>query len=86
MSSRNGTASSSATCWRSPRRAGSASSPSGRAGDPRAGVRALHEIGCTATLRQVSDQDDGRFNLVTVGADRFRLLGLDDSRAYLRAT
>ncbi|HEY1621243.1 MAG TPA: LON peptidase substrate-binding domain-containing protein [Streptosporangiaceae bacterium] len=46
-------------------------------------VRALHEIGCTATVRQVSDYDDGRFDLVTVGTDRFRLLELDDSRPYL---
>jgi uncharacterized protein len=50
-----------------------------------AGVRALHEIGCTATLRQVEEEDDGRYNLVTVGTDRFRLLRLDDSRAYLQA-
>jgi len=50
-----------------------------------AGVRALHEIGCTAILRQVDEQEDGRYNLVTVGADRFRLLRLDDSRAYLQA-
>ena len=50
-----------------------------------AGVRALHEIGCTAILRQVDEQEDGRYNLVTVGTDRFRLLRLDDSRAYLQA-
>jgi Lon protease-like protein len=50
-----------------------------------AGVRALHEIGCTATLRQVDEQEDGRYNLVTVGTDRFRLLRLDDSRPYLQA-
>ncbi|MGH3409890.1 MAG: LON peptidase substrate-binding domain-containing protein [Streptosporangiaceae bacterium] len=50
-----------------------------------AGVRALHEIGCTATLRQVDEQEDGRYNLVAVGTERFRLLRLDDSRAYLQA-
>jgi uncharacterized protein len=50
-----------------------------------AGVRALHEIGCTATLRQVDEEDDGRYNLVTVGTERFRLLRLNDSRAYLQA-
>jgi len=48
------------------------------------GVSALHEIGCTARLRQVTEQDDGRFELVTVGTQRFRLLGLDHSRPYLR--
>ena len=48
------------------------------------GVSALHEIGCTARLRQVTEQDDGRLELVTVGTQRFRLLGLDHSRPYLR--
>jgi Lon protease-like protein len=48
------------------------------------GVSALHEIGCTATLRQVERHDDGRFDLVTVGIRRFRLLGLDHSQPYLR--
>jgi uncharacterized protein len=50
------------------------------------GVSALHEIGCTARLRQVTQHDDGRFELVTVGTQRFRLLGLDHSRPYLRGT
>src|SRR5215471_3319432 len=48
------------------------------------GIQALHEIGCTATLRQVKPLDDGRYDVVTVGARRFRLAGLDDSRPYLR--
>jgi uncharacterized protein len=48
------------------------------------GVRALHEIGCTATLRQVDAHEDGKFDLVTVGTQRFRLTRLDDSRAYLQ--
>jgi uncharacterized protein len=48
------------------------------------GVSALHEIGCTARLRQVEQHEDGRFELVTVGTQRFRLLGLDHSRPYLR--
>jgi uncharacterized protein len=46
---------------------------------------ALHDVGCTATLRRISERDDGRFDLVTVGTDRFRLLGLDHSRPYLQA-
>lgn len=50
-----------------------------------AGVRALYSVGCTATLRQVDEEEDGKYNLVTVGTDRFRLLRLDDSRAYLQA-
>ena len=48
------------------------------------GIQALYEIGCTATLRQVKQLEDGRYDIVTVGTDRFRLVGLDDSKPYLR--
>jgi uncharacterized protein len=48
------------------------------------GVRSLHEVGCTATVRRVEQQDDGRFNLVTVGTQRFRLLDLDQTQPYLQ--
>src|SRR5215472_10573999 len=48
------------------------------------GIQALHEIGCTATLRQVKRLEDGRYDIVTVGTDRFRLAGLDDSKPYLQ--
>ena len=47
-------------------------------------VRALHEVGCAAELRRVSRYPDGRFDIVTVGSDRFRLLGVDrTTRPYL---
>ncbi|HEV2451041.1 MAG TPA: LON peptidase substrate-binding domain-containing protein [Streptosporangiaceae bacterium] len=46
------------------------------------GVSALYEIGCTATLRRVSEREDGTFDLVVVGGDRFRLGRLDHSRPY----
>ena len=50
-----------------------------------AGVSSLHEIGCSATLRRVDQLDDGRYDLVTVGTQRFRLHALDDSsRPYLQ--
>jgi uncharacterized protein len=49
------------------------------------GVKALHEIGCTAMVRRVSERDDGRFDLITVGEQRFRLSRLDASAPYLRA-
>jgi Lon protease-like protein len=49
-----------------------------------AGISALHEIGCTATLRQVEEYEDGRFDLLTVGTQRFRLMELDDSAAYFQ--
>jgi uncharacterized protein len=49
------------------------------------GIRALHGIGCTATLRQVKALEDGRYDVVTVGTQRFRLVSLDDSKPYLQA-
>ena len=49
------------------------------------GVSALYEIGCTATVRRVVEHPDGRFDLVTVGTQRFRLAELDYSRPYLGA-
>lgn len=47
------------------------------------GVAALHEIGCTATLRDVTEVEDGDYDIVSVGTDRFRLRELDESRPYL---
>jgi uncharacterized protein len=49
-----------------------------------AGVHSLYEIGCTATLRRVQEYEDGRYDLVTVGTQRFRLLGLDRTLPYFR--
>ena len=48
------------------------------------GVRSLYEIGCTAAVRRVERHEDGRFDMVTVGTQRFRLLGLDQTRPYLQ--
>jgi Lon protease-like protein len=48
------------------------------------GVQSLYEIGCTAVLRRVDQHEDGRYDIVTVGTDRFRLLGLDETRPYLQ--
>jgi Lon protease-like protein len=48
------------------------------------GVTALHEIGCVATIREVDALDDGRYDLVAVGTQRFRLRGLDRSLPYFR--
>jgi len=49
------------------------------------GTRALFEVGCTAHLRQVEEYDDGRYDLVTVGTQLFRLreLHLPHERPYL---
>ena len=47
------------------------------------GVTALHEVGCAAQVRRVTPYEDGRFDIVTTGARRFRLTDLDDSGPYL---
>jgi uncharacterized protein len=48
------------------------------------GMDGLHAIGCTAQLRDVRRLPDGRFDVVTRGARRFRLLDLDaESKPYL---
>ncbi|NYD21017.1 LON peptidase substrate-binding domain-containing protein [Kineococcus aurantiacus] len=41
------------------------------------GVHALHSVGCVALVREVTETDDGRYELVTVGASRFRVVGID---------
>lgn len=47
-------------------------------------VSALHDVGCAAELRRVSRYPDGRYDIVTVGTDRFRLRSVDrESRPYL---
>jgi len=48
------------------------------------GIGALYEVGCTATLREVEAHQDGRFDLIAVGTQRFRLSALDRSRPYLQ--
>ena len=48
------------------------------------GVVALHEVGCVAAVRQVTPHADGRYDLQTVGTERFRLASIDRSRPYLR--
>lgn len=46
-------------------------------------VHALYAVGCTALVRRVTPRADGRFDLVTTGAERFRLLGLERDQPYL---
>jgi len=50
-------------------------------------AEALFDVGCTAVLRAVTPQTDGGYRLVTVGADRFRLLDVvvADDPPYLQA-
>ena len=40
-------------------------------------AEALYEVGCAAELRRVSRYPDGRYDIVTVGTERFRLLEVD---------
>ncbi|MFC4949785.1 LON peptidase substrate-binding domain-containing protein [Pseudonocardia sp. GCM10023141] len=48
------------------------------------GIAGLHGVGCTALLRDVRRLPDGRYDIVTRGARRFRLLELDsESKPYL---
>lgn len=49
------------------------------------GVRALHAVGCSAQVHRVHEHEDGRFDLVTAGARRFRLDALHSDRPYLTA-
>ena len=48
------------------------------------GVSALYEVGCLAMVREVNELSDGRYELITVGTDRFKLHDIDDSQPYLR--
>jgi uncharacterized protein len=48
------------------------------------GITALYETGCVTAVRQIVPHADGRFDLGTVGAERFRLLRVDDSRPYFQ--
>ena len=47
------------------------------------GVHALYDVGCAAQLQTADRHPDGRYDLVTVGADRFRLTALRGGRPYL---
>lgn len=51
------------------------------------GLDGLHRVGCTAILRDVRKLPDGRFDIVTQGRRRFRLLEVDAAaRPYLLGT
>jgi Lon protease-like protein len=46
----------------------------------------LHEVGCSAEIRQVTEHQDGRFDLVTVGRRRFAIRKIEPNVApYLIA-
>jgi Lon protease-like protein len=51
------------------------------------GMTGLHTVGCSAELQDVRRLPDGRFDITTRGARRFRLLDVDaESKPYLVGT
>jgi uncharacterized protein len=55
-------------------------------GNQLSGELNLYEIGCTAELRRVNELPDGKFDIVTVGRRRFRMVKVHESVApYLTA-
>ena len=49
----------------------------------RDGIGALFPVGTSALLREAERYDDGRFDIVTTGSRRFRVLDVDASRPLL---
>lgn len=45
----------------------------------RGATEIMHEVGCSALLREARRLPDGRFDIVTRGERRFRLLDIDDT-------
>ena len=46
----------------------------------------LYEVGCTAQVREITEHDDGRFDLVTVGRQRFEIVEIVSAETpYLQA-
>ena len=48
-------------------------------------VKSLYDVGCVAVMQQVEQLPDGRFAMVVSGGQRFRVVGVDESRPYLQA-
>jgi uncharacterized protein len=51
--------------------------PEPPAAEPSVTASQLFDVGCTAELRQVTELPDGRFDIVTVGRRRFKVLSLE---------
>ena len=49
------------------------------------GAKALFEVGCTAQVRQLESHEDGRYDVISVGARLFRLRELHTDLPYLTA-
>lgn len=48
-------------------------------------ARSMYRTGCVVQLTEAQEYDDGRFDLVTVGRHRMRVLSTDADAPYLRA-
>lgn len=48
-------------------------------------ARELESIGCTAEVQAITSHDDGRYDIVTAGGNRFRIDGIDNDLPYLCA-
>ena len=46
----------------------------------------VYDIGCSGVITHVEKHNDGRYNLVLRGLDKFRILAEDHSRSYRRAS
>ena len=49
------------------------------------GRPSIYRIGCSGVITHVEQTQDGRYNLVLRGLDRFRVVEEDDKRPYRRA-
>jgi len=49
------------------------------------GISAVYPVGCATVIRQSELFDDGRYDIVTTGSRRFRVLSLDSSQPLLSA-
>ncbi len=47
-------------------------------GEPATAPPEVYPVGCTAELREVTPYSDGRFDILAVGEQRFRLVGIDE--------
>jgi hypothetical protein len=46
----------------------------------------VYPIGCSGVITHAEKLDDGRYNIVLRGVERFRILEEDDAKSYRRAT
>ena len=46
-------------------------------------VESVYDVGCTARISALEAHEDGRYSLVTMGVQRFRLLDVDTTGPYL---